>query len=59
MISHDYITHDEIRQRAYGLWERLNRPDGRDVEHWLAAENELQREREALAEGASTEPPSN
>ena len=30
-----------IRQRAYELWEREGRPDGRDDAHWAAAEREL------------------
>ena len=45
-----YITHmggmeyknvareDEIRMIAYHIWEDENRPDGRDIEHWLKAE---------------------
>jgi Protein of unknown function (DUF2934) len=24
--------------RAYALWEKEGRPDGRDLEHWLEAE---------------------
>lgn len=31
----------EIAKRAYALWEREGRPDGRSVEHWLTAEREL------------------
>ncbi len=31
-------TEDEIRGRAYALYLAEGRPDGRDVEHWLAAE---------------------
>jgi hypothetical protein len=30
-----------IRQRAYELWERDGRPEGREVEYWLRAEAEL------------------
>lgn len=55
MTSHDCITHEEIRQRAHALWERSSRPEGREVDHWLEAENELRREREAMPEAAEAE----
>jgi hypothetical protein len=29
---------DRIRQRAYGIWEREGRPEGRDRDHWQEAE---------------------
>lgn len=38
------ITHEEISKRAKEIWEREGRPEGRDKEHWLAAEAELQKE---------------
>lgn len=31
----------EIERRAYELWEHEGRPEGRDLEHWLAAERQL------------------
>ena len=34
-------THDDIAARAYEVWERTGRPDGRDQEIWLQAEHEL------------------
>jgi hypothetical protein len=33
---------DEIRERAYLLWEQQGRPAGKDVDHWLAAERSLE-----------------
>ncbi len=39
-ISVDDIAH-LIRQRAYGLWEAAGQPQGREHEHWLAAEKEV------------------
>ena len=30
-----------IRERAYRLWEAQGRPEGRDMELWLAAEAEV------------------
>jgi hypothetical protein len=31
----------EIAERAYRIWEREGRPDGRDLDHWLRAEREV------------------
>lgn len=30
-----------IHEHAYHLWEKAGRPHGRDLEHWLEAEREL------------------
>jgi Protein of unknown function (DUF2934) len=35
---------DQIRQRAQEIWERNDRPDGRDEEFWYQAERDLQHE---------------
>lgn len=32
---------EQIRQRAYEIWEREGRPDGREAEHWRLAADEL------------------
>ena len=32
---------DRIRRRAYEIWEREGRPDGRASEHWYEAAREL------------------
>lgn len=32
---------DEIRRRAYELWEENGRQAGREEEHWLSAEREV------------------
>jgi hypothetical protein len=32
---------DEIRRRAYELYEQRGREDGRDLEDWLLAEEEV------------------
>jgi DUF2934 family protein len=43
--------HEErIHKRAYDLWERSNRPEGKAVEHWLQAETEIAAEEQGLAE---------
>ncbi|MBX4861819.1 DUF2934 domain-containing protein [Rhizobium sophorae] len=33
--------HEQIRQRAYEIWEAEGRPDGADQRHWLQACDEL------------------
>ena len=35
-------TADQIRQRAYELWQLAGRPEGSDQEFWYEAERELQ-----------------
>jgi hypothetical protein len=32
---------ERIRQRAYEIWEREGRPEGREAEHWRMAAEEL------------------
>jgi len=38
------ISEDVIRIRAYQIWEREGRPSGRDYEHWVQAQVELEAE---------------
>ena len=38
------ITEDQVRQRAFELWEKRGRPKGHEVEFWLQAERELKGE---------------
>jgi hypothetical protein len=40
------ITLEQIRERAYDLWERNHRPEGFEIEFWLTAERELKVERD-------------
>jgi hypothetical protein len=37
-------SNEEIRERAYDLWDRNHRPDGYELEFWLMAERELKAE---------------
>jgi len=30
-----------VRERAYAIWERDGRPEGRNLDHWLQAEAEI------------------
>jgi hypothetical protein len=34
-----------IRDRAYAIWEKEGRPDGKSLEHWLQAEAEIGNEK--------------
>ena len=34
-------TEDQVRQRAFELWEQRGRPEGYEAEFWLQAEREL------------------
>jgi hypothetical protein len=38
---------ERIRQRAYEIWEREGRPEGREQEHWERAEREIAKARGA------------
>jgi len=38
------MTQQDIGARAYELWEKEGRPNGRDLAHWLEAERMLQRQ---------------
>lgn len=49
---------ERIRSRAYQLWEEGGRPEGRALEHWERAAQDLDREDAALhREGAAGEKP--
>lgn len=39
MLSDD--LEKEIRKTAYELWQKANRPEGRDLEFWLIAERQV------------------
>lgn len=53
--SNQAFSSDEIAQRAYQIFEREGRTDGRDMDHWLQAEQELRREREQRTGGMNPE----
>ena len=36
------LSPEAIASRAYQLWEAAGRPEGRDQDYWLLAEQELQ-----------------
>ncbi|MFN7138156.1 MAG: DUF2934 domain-containing protein [Limisphaerales bacterium] len=38
------ITYEKICKRAYEIWEREGKPEGKEQEHWFQAECELREE---------------
>jgi hypothetical protein len=44
---------ERIRTRAYELWEGEGRPEGREIDHWLQAAQELVEERSAMGAPAA------
>ncbi|MGZ4964589.1 MAG: DUF2934 domain-containing protein [Limisphaerales bacterium] len=40
------VTYQDISKRAFEIWEREGKREGRDQEYWFQAEEELQREAE-------------
>jgi hypothetical protein len=36
-----YPTDEQIRERAYRIWEKFGKPEGRDEDFWHLAEQEL------------------
>jgi len=47
-------TEDQIRQRAFELWEQRGRPEGYETEFWLQAERELKGEGNSRDTGSGT-----
>jgi len=43
-----------IRQKAYEIWQAEGRPAGREVAHWLRAEEEISRMRPAAVKPRRT-----
>ncbi len=46
MSSAAPITFQQIRERAYELWERNHKPEGMELQFWVLAERELRAERD-------------
>lgn len=34
------VPDEMVRERAYYIWEKEGRPEGRDLDHWLVAKTE-------------------
>jgi len=48
-----------IRERAYAIWEREGRPEGRHLDHWDQATREIAEEDTALGPEAGIQVPDN
>lgn len=46
-----------IRERAYAIWDREGRPEGRHLDHWEQARQELDAARAAAGPGAGVPVP--
>ena len=49
MAKEIQLTDEQIRTRAYYLWEADGRPNGRDWEYWHRAQQELTARQETSA----------
>lgn len=47
---------ENIRRRAYEIWEQEGRPHGQDMKHWLQAFKEFGDQADGAARRASTKP---
>jgi hypothetical protein len=58
-IKEDGMTgwwHEQrVRERAYEIWERTGRPQGKAVDHWLQAEAETAAEEKGLEQEVELE----
>ncbi len=52
------LTAEAISRRAYELWEQEGRPENRDLEHWLRAEQDLLAQQQKSTNSAGTSAPS-
>jgi hypothetical protein len=44
VVEPETTIEDRVRDRAYALWERDGRPDGRSDEYWQQARSEVEAE---------------
>jgi hypothetical protein len=44
LALHEETSVRAVARRAYQIWEREGRPQGRDIQHWLEAESEIARD---------------
>ncbi len=48
MSGSDHDAEDAVRERAYFIWVREGRPDGRALAHWVSAHAEEQEHQNEL-----------
>ncbi len=47
MAKRQEVSEQQVRERAYALWEEAGSPTGRETEFWSRARDELMRAQEA------------
>ena len=50
------LTHEAVSARARQLWQIADSPTGRDLEFWLAAQEELKLEQDQTSAAAAKTP---
>lgn len=55
-MQKEVVTEDDIRARAYALWQGQGCPSGCELEHWLMAKKELNQQQGASRRADSTTP---
>jgi Protein of unknown function (DUF2934) len=43
MLSEPGEDEERVRKRAYEIWEEEGRPEGRDLDHWNRAKQEVRK----------------
>ena len=56
VVSLDNLA-EQIRKRAYEIWECEGRPHGRDIQHWSQAETEFHPRLRVVVNDSSSEAP--
>ena len=46
----------KVRERAYAIWERENRPEGKHLDHWLCAQAEIEAEQSPVGDQPASMP---
>lgn len=56
MTTTNEVRLERIRERAYELWDRDQRPEGLDIQFWLLAERELRAEGDTTEQAGPSDP---
>ena len=57
MAANTNNIEDEVRRRAYELWEQYGRPEGGEEEFWLKAEREIKEAKDVDRRGPDSSTP--
>jgi hypothetical protein len=56
MSEQEIAIEDRVRERAYALWEKDGRPEGRSDEYWQRARSEVEAEEAKPGKGTAQDP---